>query len=71
MWCVWHDMWAGTFEFICGRRRSLELLNGGMTKINGRTCRVQVVGEWPELDAIQLRVTAPAEPRADRWQAAA
>ena len=73
MWCVWHDMWAGTFELICGREKAAELLAGGMTKVNNRPCRLQVVGDWPELGAVQIRVTTPTEGREARydWEQAA
>lgn len=65
MWECWHDEWAGTFEFFCGRRRANQLLNGGMNRVNGKPTKVTLVEEWPELDAVQLRVTTgPAE----RWE---
>lgn len=68
MWCVWHDMWSGYYEFICGRARATELLDGGMTKINGRPCQLEIVGEWPELDAVQIRAHAPVEERESRYE---
>jgi hypothetical protein len=57
MWCVWHNPASGTFEWICGPDAATELLSGGMTKINGEPCRVDVVGVWPKLKGIQVRAT--------------
>ena len=52
----WHDE-SGTYEWICGPDRAAELLNGGMRKINGQPCRVEVVDVHPRLGGIQLRAT--------------
>lgn len=58
MWCVWHDLWSGTFEWICGRARAEELLDGGMTKINGKPVEVKIVDEG--LGWVQIRATVVA-----------
>lgn len=59
MWEVWHDEWAGTFEFLCGPLRTESFLNGGMNTINGLPTHVEVVGHYPALNATQFRVTVP------------
>ena len=65
MWEVWHDEWAGTFEFFCGPSRAEEFLNGGMNRVNGKPATVSVIEEWPSLNAVQLRVTTGP---ADYWK---
>ena len=59
MWEVWHDEWAGTFEFMCGRQKARELLSGGMTRINGEPVTLSIVDEWPGINATQIRATIP------------
>ena len=57
MMSVWWDERSGTYEWICGPDRAAELLGGGMRRINGEPCRVEVVDVWPRLGGIQLRAT--------------
>lgn len=57
MWCVWHDPQTGIFEWICGPKAANELLLGGMTKINDKPVRVEIVDVWPELKGIHVRAT--------------
>lgn len=75
MWCVCHDIWKGMFEWICGYDRAHELLNGGMTKINGRPVTLEVVDEWPGIAGVHIRAAwalgdKPAEVR-HNWEIAA
>ncbi len=56
MMCVWHS--PGVYEWICGEDMARELLNGGMTKINGQPVRVEVVDRHPQLGGIQVRATS-------------
>lgn len=57
MWCVWSCPESGTYEWICGSERARDLLTGGMTKINGKPVRVEIVGEWPQINGVQIRAT--------------
>jgi hypothetical protein len=70
MWSVFHDEWSGTFEWICGFARADELLNGGMTSINGVPCSVSVVDEWPAIRGVQVRASL-AKDRAFKLRVAA
>lgn len=62
MWCVWYSPGTGVFEFICGPDKADELLNGGMTKIDGMPVRVEVVDKWPRANGIQIRATSTVVP---------
>ena len=64
---VWHSEFSGTYEWMCGWKIAHELLNGGMTSINGLPCSVSVVGEWPEIRAIQVRATCEGMERAGAY----
>lgn len=55
MWCVWHT--PTVYEWICGQEKAEELLNGGMTRINGEPCIVEIVDRWPELNGVHVRAT--------------
>ena len=57
MWCVWSNPESGTYEWICGPRMADELLNGGMTKIDGKPVGVEIVDKWPQINGIQVRAT--------------
>lgn len=57
MMCVCHSLDAGVFEWICGEDAASDLLNGGMQRINGKPCHVEVVGFYPELAGTQIRAT--------------
>jgi hypothetical protein len=55
MMSVWHS--DRVYEWICGEKRADELLNGGMRKINGQACVVEVVDRWPAINGITVRAT--------------
>lgn len=57
MLCVWHSPSTGIFEWICGPNIADELLHGGMTKINDKPVRVEVVDYWPSIKGIHVRAT--------------
>lgn len=60
---VWHSEETGTFEFICGWKAARELLSGGMTKINDKPVKVEVVGHWPSIAGIQIRASTSDRPQ--------
>lgn len=63
IWNVGCSEWSGTYEFICGQKVAQEWLNGGMTRVNGKPTRVEVVCQWPHINGVHLRITTPAEQR--------
>ena len=60
---VWHSEETGVFEWICGHTIAAELLNGGMTHINGKPVRLEVIDEYHHLEAVQIRATMSDRPQ--------
>lgn len=59
---VFHSDTSGVYEFLCGYERAYELLHGGMRKINGAPCRVEVVDTTASsLGAVHVRATCDIE----------
>ena len=52
MWCVWDH--AGVYEWMVHPDMGRNLLATGI-KVDGVWCKVEQVGDWPEINAIQIR----------------
>jgi hypothetical protein len=64
LWCVWES--RGTYEWMVHPDTGRELLEHGIV-INGESCRCEQVGEWPRINAIQIRAVTRSYSDVDGW----